>query len=1697
MAGTDDELADAWQAYHAGDLGTAEVACQRLLAADGDHVGATFLAGLIDYQRGRFAPAVDRLRKVVQLRPDYAEAHNNLGNALAVQGQLSKAEHSFREALRHKPQYADAFNNLANTLRDQGKLEESLGAYRRALELHPDYAECHNTAGIALSRLKRFQEATDCYRRALELRPTFAEPHNNLGIVLASQGRPEEAVAEFRQALGLRPDYADALANMGKALLGQGKLDEAIEAYQRAVEVSPGTARAHNSLGTALAKCGKLDQAVASFRRAVELQADYAEAHNNLGNALRELGELDEAESHLRQALTLKPGYPEAHNNLGIVHLRRRNVAAAIGEYEQALRLNPDYSEAHLNRALAWLGTRDFRRGWAEYEWRWRSPGFRELSCAAPKWDGGLLDGKTILLWAEQGLGDTLQFVRYARLVRQREGRVWLRAPRSLHALLGRTPGVERLFGEEEELPSFDCHAPLVSLPRLFATTLDDIPSDQPYLFADERLVEQWRSKLDELADSLKVGIGWQGNPRFGADRDRSLPVAKFLPLTQINGVRLVSLQKGPGVDQLDALSDRSAVYAPSGDIDGANGAFMDTAAIMAGLDLVITSDSALAHLAGGLGVPAWLVLPFAADWRWLGDRDDSPWYPTMLLFRQASPGDWDGVFEKVADELREVVESRQPDHAIIKHPAGARAWNARGVMLAERGGLDEAITLFRQALRYSPEFAEAHNNLGNALRQRGDHDTAAEHLRRALVLQPQYAEAHHNLGIVFASQRQHEKAIESFRVVIELKPDFAAAWNSLGLAHVALRSYAESEACFRRALEIDPRSTRVLNNLGNALSDQGKRAEAVPCFERALELDPNYIDALNNLGNSLRELGRRDEAIASFERALAIRPEFAEAHNNLGITWSSKGDHERAVACYREALRLSPDYAAAHNNLGIALGSQGKHGESVESYRRALEIKPDYAEAHNNLGIVLSQQGEYEEAISRYRRAIELKPDYAEAYSNMGITFTELGRLEESLESYNEALRLKEDYPDAYMNRALAFLVKGDFERGWREYEWRWKCKDFNPRKFGKPRWEGEPLDGRRIMLHAEQGFGDTFQFVRYARLVKEERGGTVIVWCPKPLIPLLRHCPYIDQLTVEGDALPEFDVHLPLLSLPKIFETTLEMVLRETPYLFAKPELIERWREEFGYIDAFKIGINWQGNPKYRGDRHRSIPLDKFAPLARLPGVRLISLQKGLGTEQIAQATERFSLTELPDHRDGATGSFMDTAAILMNLDLVISSDTSLVHLAGGMGVPVWVALPRAADWRWLLNREDCPWYPTMRLFRQREWGNWEELFDHMAGEVWELVKQKQRQRPATLSAGELLDRIAALECQLQLGGNGHAPVELEYKLGQLREVCRERVPESDELDRLRAELQAINEKLRQCESEAQECEAADDSSPRFSELLKSLRRLHMERAAIKQAIDEAADREREAVSYAALSQRFRERDQKAENENQTLHCPPDAIENAAQPAGGRVNANGSAKEHLPSGDASDPFAVFDRIYRKGGWNGKGSGLGSSPDASKGYLALVNRLINQTPDIRSILDIGCGDWQIMREVDLSRKQYLGVDVAASVVDANVREFGKENIHFQVLNPYTDEIPDTDLVIMKDVAQHLPTACVQRILGRIATRCRYALIANDFTEHNLAPDIPIGGWRPVNVLAPPYNLPGATLGVWNGKHVTLSTFAR
>jgi tetratricopeptide (TPR) repeat protein len=993
----------------------------------------------------------------------------------------------------------------------------------------------------------------------------------------------------------------------GMDLLRQGHPAEAVDHLRRSLEMGPEPDGAHNNLGVALAGLRRYAEAAASFRNVVRLRPVSPEGHGNLGLAYLNQGSPAEALVFLQRAIHLNGNSAETHNNVGVAWTELGRPDRALVSYDEAMRLDPAYAAARTNRARALLKLGDFRRGWEEYEWRWRLPG--NMPPPLPAWDRAPLTGRTILLHAEQGLGDTLQFIRYAAQVKDRGGKVLVECPAPLRQLISTCPGVDGVLAPDAGPPPIDFHAPLLSLPRLFGTDFATIPASVPYLSAPPQRREYWRQQLSNTA-GFKLGLTWQGNPNFGGDRHRSARLVQMAPLARVLGVRLYSLQKGPGVEQLREETGLAvSEFGPDGCPD-----LTETAAIMASLDLVIAVDTAIAHLAGALGVPVWLALSEASDWRWLSGREDTPWYPSMRLFRQRRRGDWDGVFQRMATALEKRCREQQQ---ALPTPAGSS--RAQDV-------IDNVVAEYQHGL---------------ALVRKGQLSAGVNSLRKAVQLRPGNAEWQHNLGVV--------------------------------------------------------------------LAQQGDLDDAITCFREALRLSPEGVDGFGNLGLALLQRGQAREAAECFQEAIRRRPHSHEAHNNLGVAFVRLGRHAQAVDCYRKALEFKPDYAEALNNLGNALRLQGKPQEALAPLEEALRLRPKFAEVLNNLGIALSDLDRLEEAIDCYARTLELDPAHLDARNNLGVLLVNLGRIDEAIPCFDELIRRNPEAVLAHNNRAFAWLRKGDFAHGWAEYEWRWRAPGAVPPPG--PTWDGSSLGGRTILLHAEQGLGDTLQFIRHAAMVKA-LGGKVLLECPTPLVRLLAACPSLDGVLSPGAPRPPIDCHVPLLSLPRVFQTDQGSIPASIPYLCVDPERRLHWQQQLATAAGLKIGMAWQGNAAYAGDRHRSARLAEMAPLRSVPGVQLYSLQKGHGADQLRRV--EFAVTDLgaeewPD--------FMETACVVANLDLVIAVDTAVAHLAGALGIPVWVALPAAADWRWLLDRDDTPWYPTMRLFRQRRRGDWDEVFRRMA--------------------------------------------------------------------------------------------------------------------------------------------------------------------------------------------------------------------------------------------------------------------------------------------------------------------------------------------------------------------------------------------
>ena len=655
---------------------------------------------------GRRVEAVESLRIAIAIDPARPEAQASLGVVLLELGRRDEAMAVLRGLLAAHPSYAPAHYNLANALAQPDTLAvlaEALPHYDSAIALHPGYAEAHANRGGVLRRLGRLDEAEVAYQRALELAPGSALTHHNLGLLFGDQGKPAQALEAHERALSLEPDLAVAhshrgnvltalerddeamiahdralalsaddpllLHNLGLTLAHQARFREAAAAQSRAIAARPDYAEAHACLGACLAEMGQTDAALYSARKAVELEPDLGVAHSALGQAQLEVDDLDGALTALTLAVTLRPSLAQGHLNLGVLHFRRGDLDAAEAAFETALALRPDTWEARYNRGVARLKRGDYANGWEDFEQRLRAPERRrrEAHYPQPLWRGEDLSGQTILLHGEQGLGDMLQCLRFIPGVAALGARVVVEAPTTLRRLVEAMPAVSAFVGMGQASQA-DYRLPLFSLPHRLGFTLESLPETAPYLRAPDDVAKTWRDRLvertGELSGPPRVGVVWSGNVTSRVDRGRSIPLAAFAPLAAAVGAPLISLQKQFGLDELRTLPAGMEVFTLGQVYDA--GDLADTAAVIEALDLVVCCDTAVAHLAGAVGKPTWLAINAVADWRWLTERSDSPWYPAMRLYRQPTLGDWDGVFKAMALDW---IASRPDPNALGADP--------------------------------------------------------------------------------------------------------------------------------------------------------------------------------------------------------------------------------------------------------------------------------------------------------------------------------------------------------------------------------------------------------------------------------------------------------------------------------------------------------------------------------------------------------------------------------------------------------------------------------------------------------------------------------------------------------------------------------------------------------------------------------------------------------------------------------------------------------------------------------------------------------------------------------------------------------------------------------------------------------------------------------------------------------------------
>jgi tetratricopeptide (TPR) repeat protein len=618
MSTIPESLQQAWALHCAGQLGEAETVYLRILETEPAHPRALHLLGLLTFQMGRGDDAVKYLERAVAADPSPAACYTGLGEVHRRLGHLGPARNCFERAVQLEGRLVGAWYQLGSVCFQQ----QDWSSAERAL------------------------------RETLRLQPELAEAHYNLGNVLRITGRPQEAADSYRRALRFAPDSAGAHQQLGALLREGGDYAAARDKLVRAIELDPTNASSHYDLGATLLRLSEHDAARRHLLEALRLRPNYPHPHCSLGSMCLERGDFDEALAHFERALAIDPDFAEAHTNIGFLLGQKEQYAAALERLDRALKTQPDLALARNNRGMLRLQLGDFAGGWRDYEARLQLPTERKRP-SGPAWKGEPIEGRTILLYTEQGLGDNLQFIRYAPRVKARGARVVVGCPQRLKRFFSTCRGIDELYGEEDQPIRCHVHASLVSLPAIFQTNFESIPADVPYLSAPDDLVEHWRRTLAHDG-RLRVGIAWQGNPKYLGDARRSMPLAAFAPLAEVEGARLLSLQKGFGSEQLARAPFE--VEDIGSQIDNGEHNLCEAAAVINNLDLVVTCDTAVGHLAGALGAPVWVALTRVPDWRWMLDRDDSPWYPTMRLFRQSPRRQWSEVFEAMAQRLRELV---------------------------------------------------------------------------------------------------------------------------------------------------------------------------------------------------------------------------------------------------------------------------------------------------------------------------------------------------------------------------------------------------------------------------------------------------------------------------------------------------------------------------------------------------------------------------------------------------------------------------------------------------------------------------------------------------------------------------------------------------------------------------------------------------------------------------------------------------------------------------------------------------------------------------------------------------------------------------------------------------------------------------------------------------------------------------------
>lgn len=1112
-------------------------------------------------------------------------------------GRLSEAEALYSEVLRRDSSHPDALHLWGVLAHQQGRSQAALTSIAQAIRQNDRNWSYHSNLGNVLQSLGRYDEAIAAHQRAVELAPERAELWSNLGTCHQEAGRAEAAEAAYRRALARDAQHADTHYNLGNLLREQGRQDDSITCYERAIALAPEMPEPYFNLAHVLLAQKRFDEAERRYRWGLERRPDDADARLRLARLLRQRG-----------------AWPEARIEL-----------------DRVLQQRPDLPAAHVQRSMARLALGDLAGGWEEFDWRWQCPrGPRRRQLPLRNWSGDPITCRQVLLHAETSLCDQLQFGTCIPDVIEDARRVVVECHPQVGSLFARSFPTAMIVTRtsdgstpwlQQALP-LDLHFPLSDAPRYLRPTPERFPRRRQYLLPCPDRIESWAARLSQLGPGLKVGVAWRRTIPDGMTGDCSATPASspsdwgiapgdlLRPLLDHASVQFLALHELHASDlswwpRTSRTETMESLQPPTDDKP-----IESLAALVRSLDLVITLDELVAHLAGGVGTSTWLWTSAASNWRWLPNGHTSLWYPSVRLFRSTG---YRYSRETGAEISRELIafashgrrcatgtllpaEDAQPSPRAARPSLGnASPDDAARLSLALPGerrpllaAADNASNETHAAVEPSPDRARMTDyrwGLSDA--------TVEESLAQARRLN---------------ATGDHSSAEGICREIVRLQPSCAAAWALWGTIAAGHERHAEATEALGHAANLEPHNARYCYELALALHKADRLADAISMMQRAVELNPQHPEAVLNLGSLLEKAGRLDESI---------------------------------VYC-----------------------------------RRAAELVPNFSRAHYNLANVLLHKGLLTEAIDHYERTTELEPQFAKAHWNAG----------------------------------LAQLLAGNFGRGWQGYEWRQRAGEVYLDDFAEPRWDGSSLEGRTILIHAEQGVGDEIMFATCFPDVLAQARHCIITCCPR-LVSLFRRS--FPQASVYGVARKEnrswrppepFDCQIPAGSLPFYLRRNWASFPRQDKLLVVDPEKLDKWRKRFASLgDGIKVGISWRGGGKAAEQKRRTTQLEVWREFLATPGVQFVNLQYGCCEADLRLAREEYGVT-IHDWYDADPMKDLDQfAAEVAALDLVVSVGNTTIHTAGAVGTPAWAILPFVPGWRYLLGYDEMPWYRGVKLLRQ----------------------------------------------------------------------------------------------------------------------------------------------------------------------------------------------------------------------------------------------------------------------------------------------------------------------------------------------------------------------------------------------------------